>query len=90
MFFQFRHICNGFLLCCRQFFAGSGAEKNIFGMRCRIRFLMDSAAAENLSSAICVFSNDVGCDGGFLFVGCLYGRKTQRVLYQARSFVPSK
>ena len=51
---------------------------------------MDSAAAENLSSVICVLSNDVGCDGGFLNVGCLYGRKTQRVLYQARSLAPSR
>ena len=67
-----------------------GAEKTIFERGCRTRFLMDWAAVESLSSVICVLSNDVGCDGGFLNVGCLYGRKTQRVLYQAQSLVPSK
>ena len=51
---------------------------------------MDRVVVENLSNVICVLSNDVGCDEGFLNVGCLYGRKTQRVLYQARSLAPSR
>ena len=80
------------VVCClvMKLVRGSGAERNIFERRCRTRFLLDRAAVKSLSSVICVLSNDVGCDGGFFFVRCLYGRKTQRILYQARSLVSSR
>ena len=81
IFFQFRHVYNEFLLYYRQFFARSEAKKNIFEMRCKIRFLMNSITIENLSNAIYVFSNDISCDKGFLNVGCLYNKKIQRILY---------
>ena len=51
---------------------------------------MDWIIVENLNNVICVFSNDVSCDEGFLNVRCLYDKKTQRVLYQARSFASSR
>ena len=51
---------------------------------------MNRAAVENLSNVICVLSNNVGCDEGFLNKGCLYDRKIQRVFYQARSLAPSR
>ena len=90
MFFQFRHVYNEFLLYCHYFFAKSEAEKNIFKMRYKIRFLMNSITIENLNNAIYVFSNDINCDEGFLFIRYLYNKKTQRVFYQARSLTPSK
>ena len=52
------------------------AEKNIFERRCKTRFLINEADFESLSNVICVFSNNVGCDVGFLNMRCLYNRKT--------------
>ena len=67
-FFSSATYIRGFYYVVVNFLRGSGAEKNIFEKRYKIRFLMNRAVVENLSNVICVLSNDVGCDEGFFWM----------------------